>query len=73
MFAAHCLVRDVGVAGSNPATPTSFSSISQLTGHDMGNETSFGAGALSNEFVDVMLTQLVSPLRSGPHDVLEEA
>jgi hypothetical protein len=28
---------------------------------------------LSDEFVDVMLTKLVSALRPGPHDVLEEA
>jgi hypothetical protein len=28
---------------------------------------------LSDEFVDVMLTQLVSALRPGPYDVLEEA
>ena len=42
---AH-LVRDVGVAGSNPATPTTFSSNSQLTGHDMGNETHIPALSL---------------------------
>jgi hypothetical protein len=43
---AH-LVRDEGVAGSNPATPTSFSTSTARTGNDMGNETpialSFGA------------------------------
>jgi hypothetical protein len=35
---AH-LVRDEGVAGSNPATPTTFSQHRCLTGPDMGNET----------------------------------
>ena len=33
------LVRDEGVAASNPATPTSFSFNEWLTGNDMGNET----------------------------------
>jgi hypothetical protein len=36
---AH-LVRDEGVAGSNPATPTSFSQHRWPTGPVMGNETS---------------------------------
>jgi hypothetical protein len=35
------LVRDEGVAGSNPATPTSFSYQKRLTGNDMGDETRF--------------------------------
>jgi hypothetical protein len=35
---AH-LVRDEGVAGSNPATPTSFPTEDRLTGNDMGDET----------------------------------
>jgi hypothetical protein len=33
------LVRDEGVAGSNPATPTSFLKPASITGPDMGNET----------------------------------
>ena len=36
---AALLVRDEGVAGSNPATPTSFLTIEAVTGNDMGNET----------------------------------
>ncbi len=41
----HCrglqknLVRDEGVAGSNPATPTNLLSVVISTGPDMGNET----------------------------------
>ena len=34
------IVRDEGVAGSNPATPTSFPLKEVVTGNDMGNETS---------------------------------
>jgi hypothetical protein len=47
LIAQH--VRDVGVAGSNPATPTSFLNIAMLTGPDMGHETHAGLmlGALS--------------------------
>ena len=37
-MAAH-LVRDEGVAGSNPATPTIFLSTQIDVGPDMGNET----------------------------------
>ena len=35
------LVRDVGVAGSNPATPTIFLTSAISTGPDMGNETPY--------------------------------
>jgi hypothetical protein len=35
----HHLVRDEGVAGSNPATPTNFLEKAIATGPDMGNET----------------------------------
>ena len=34
------LVRDEGVAGSNPVTPTSFPLKEVVTGNDMGDETS---------------------------------
>src|SRR5262245_16218119 len=39
-MAAH-LVRDEGVAGSNPATPTSFLTSSTHSGPVMGNETDY--------------------------------
>jgi hypothetical protein len=32
-------VRDEGVAGSNPATPTTFLTVESVTGNDMGDET----------------------------------
>jgi hypothetical protein len=43
------------------------SELEKATLRDVFGET------LSDEFVDVMLTQLVSALRPGPDDVLEEA
>jgi hypothetical protein len=52
--AAH-LVRDEGVAGSNPATPTNFLKFAIATGPDMGNETPCGRSsrlALSQHGVD---------------------
>jgi hypothetical protein len=44
----------------------------ELEEHKAALRNVFGE-TLSDEFVDVMLTQLVSALRPGPHDVLEEA
>jgi hypothetical protein len=49
------LVRDEGVAGSNPATPTSFLDTATATGPDMGNETPCGRSSrlgLSQHGVD---------------------
>ena len=37
------LVRDEGVAGSNPATPTNFLKSAIITGPDMGNETAWSS------------------------------
>src|SRR5437763_9833 len=37
------LVRDEGVAGSNPATPTNFPQVCSVMGPDMGNETPYRA------------------------------
>jgi hypothetical protein len=52
---------DVGVAPN-----------AKLEEHKAAFRTVFGE-TLSDEFVDVMVTQLTSALRPGPHDVLEEA
>jgi hypothetical protein len=47
-------------------------SAAKLEEHKASLRYVFG-GTLSDEFVDVMLTKLVSALCPGPHDVLEEA
>ena len=44
----------------------------ELEEHKAALRNVFGE-TLSDEFVDVMLTQLISALRPGPHDELDEA